>query len=225
MAAPRPDHDTAAAEAPCFPSDPESHGGTDTPPEFPPKEADEYDDARVDGWRGWVVVAAAACSLFVFQGVIYSWGILQSEIADTTGASLTSLTFVGSLATSFMCSICIFVGKAIRRFGYRETALAGAVLLGLGEFLSSWVVGHLGALFVTHGVLFGVGGGLTVLVRCSRPFARPGRGARADPSSLAPRPPSSGFEDTAASRLASSLAAAASAPPSWASPPTNSSSR
>jgi len=40
------------------------------------------------------------------------------------------------------------------------------VLLGLGEFLSSWFSGHLGALFVTHGILFGVGGGLTILVGC-----------------------------------------------------------
>ncbi|GJN79867.1 hypothetical protein PLIIFM63780_003389 [Purpureocillium lilacinum] len=136
----------------------DASSGTETPLESgEPKWQDH------DGWRGWIVVAASACSLFIYMGVIYSWGILQSRIADDTGMSLTSLTFVGSLATSFMCSICIFVGKAIRRFGYRRTAMLGALLLGLGEFLSSWFSGHLGALFVTHGILFGVGGGLTIL--------------------------------------------------------------
>lgn len=118
----------------------------------------------VDGWRGWVVVAAASCSLFVYMGVVYSWGILQAEIARSTSCSLTSLTFVGSLATSFMASISIFVGVMIRKYGYRNTALAGALLLGLGELLSSCVIGRIGALFVTHGILFGVGGGLTILV-------------------------------------------------------------
>lgn len=119
----------------------------------------------LDSWRGWIVVTASASSLFVFMGVIYSWGILQANLAHQSNMSLTTLTLVGSLATSFMTSICIFVGKAVRKFGYRETAIAGAVLLGLGEFASSWVTHHLGALFVTHGVIFGVGGGLTILVR------------------------------------------------------------
>ena len=122
-------------------------------------------DLQIDSWRGWVVVAASASSLFVFMGVIYSWGILQANLAHNSNMSLTTLTFVGSLATSFMTSICVFVGKAVRKFGYRETAIAGAILLGLGEFASSWVTHNLGALFVTHGVIFGVGGGLTILVR------------------------------------------------------------
>jgi len=117
-----------------------------------------------DTWRGWIVVAAASCSLFMYMGVIYSWGILQARLADTRGYSLTKLTFVGSLAASFMVSLCILVGKLVRKYGYRKVALAGAVFLGLGEFLSSWLVSHLWALFITHGILFGVGGGLTILV-------------------------------------------------------------
>ncbi|KAM3439818.1 hypothetical protein NHJ13734_003551 [Beauveria thailandica] len=124
----------------------------------------------LDGWRGWIFVAAAASTLFVFMGVIYSWGILQADLARKSNMSLTTLTFVGSLATSFMTSICIFVGKAVRRFGYRETAIAGAIFLGLGEFASSWVTHHLGALFVTHGVIFGVGGGLTILPCSTAPL-------------------------------------------------------
>lgn len=122
------------------------------------------DEAQFDTWRGWIVVTAASCSFFMYMGVIYSWGILQAKMADTRGYSLTTLTFVGSLATSFMVSLCILVGKMVRKHGYRNVALVGAVFLGLGEFLSSWVVGHPWALFITHGILFGVGGGLTTLV-------------------------------------------------------------
>ncbi|KAJ2982313.1 hypothetical protein NQ176_g1469 [Zarea fungicola] len=128
------------------------------------------EDQRYDGWRGWVVVTASALSLFVFMGAIYSWGILQAKLARESNMSLTTLTFVGSLATSFMTSACIFVGKSMRKFGYRETAVAGAVLLGLGEFASSWVTHNLGALFITHGVIFGVGGGLTILPCSTAPL-------------------------------------------------------
>ncbi|KAE8381864.1 hypothetical protein BDV26DRAFT_254769 [Aspergillus bertholletiae] len=52
----------------------------------------------------------------------------------------------------------------IRRWGYQRTALVGAVLMGLGEFLASWVTEYVGALFVMHGIIFGIGGGMTILV-------------------------------------------------------------
>ncbi|OOO05092.1 major facilitator superfamily MFS_1 [Aspergillus oryzae] len=128
-----------------------------------------HDDV-VDGWRGWIVVGAAACSLFVYLGIIYSWGVLQIQLLESTSSSLTTLTFVGSLATSFMVSISIPVGLIIRRWGYQRTALVGAVLMGLGEFLASWVTEYVGALFVTHGIIFGVGGGLTILTCSTAPM-------------------------------------------------------
>ncbi|KAG6054607.1 hypothetical protein E4U33_008075, partial [Claviceps sp. LM78 group G4] len=92
-----------------------------------------------DTLHSWVVAIAASVSLFMYMGIIYAWGVLQTKIADSRGYSLTTLTFVGSLATSFMVSLCILVGHLVRRFGYREVALAGSVFLGLGEILSSWV--------------------------------------------------------------------------------------
>ncbi|KAK8931666.1 hypothetical protein H634G_04196 [Metarhizium anisopliae BRIP 53293] len=158
---------SASEKPPTTPGSSASDTGEESGPEqcIPPKE-----DAHLDTWRGWVVVAAASMSLFMYMGVIYSWGILQAKMADAKGYSLTTLTFVGSLATSFMVSLCILVGKLVRKFGYRRTALVGAVFLGLGEFLSSWVVGHLWALFITHGILFGVGGGLTILPCSTAPL-------------------------------------------------------
>lgn len=130
----------------------------------PSLEKNQDDDHHMDGWRGWLVVAAASCSLFIYLGIIYSWGVLASELVKTTSFSLTTLTFVGSLATSFMVSLSILVGMTIRRFGYQKTAFVGAILMGLGEFLASWVTGHLAGLFICHSVLFGVGGGLTIMV-------------------------------------------------------------
>jgi hypothetical protein len=119
---------------------------------------------KFDDPRGWIAVAAAACSLFVYLGVVYSWGIMQVRLVDVTGTSLTTLTFVGSLATSFMISLSILSGMAVRRLGYQKTAFAGGLLMGLGEFLASWTTKHVGALFVFHGVIFGIGGGLSIFV-------------------------------------------------------------
>ncbi|RCI13064.1 hypothetical protein L249_0652 [Ophiocordyceps polyrhachis-furcata BCC 54312] len=134
------------------------------------QEEDDQHGRLFDGPRGWMVVAASSCSLFCYMGCIYCWGILQVEISQKTSMTLPSLTFVGSLGTSFMASISPFVGEAIRRYGYRNTALVGAFLLGLGEVLSSWVTHHLAALLVTHGCLFGIGGGMTILPCSTAPL-------------------------------------------------------
>jgi hypothetical protein len=138
-------------------SSPDSSSVTSAPPFTP--------DTRA----GWVPVAAGSLSLFVYLGVIYSWGIMQIRLVETTGSSLTTLTLVGSLATSFMISVSVPAAAAVRRFGHSATALAGGCLMGLGEFLASWTTGHIGALFVFHGLIFGVGGGLSIFVRCHLP--------------------------------------------------------
>ncbi|KAH6686407.1 major facilitator superfamily domain-containing protein [Plectosphaerella plurivora] len=111
---------------------------------------------KPDTRAGWIPVAAGSLSLFVYLGVIYSWGIMQIRLVETTDASLTTLTLVGSLATSFMISVSVPAAAAVRR----------GCLMGLGEFLASWVTGHIGALFVLHGLVFGVGGGLSIFA-CS----------------------------------------------------------
>lgn len=140
-------------------SDGDNYTGDSKPPSLSEKE-----DPNIDGWRGWLVVVAASCALFIYLGVIYSWGVVQSELVKTTPFSMTTLTFVGSLATSFMVSMSIPTGMAIRRFGYQRTAFTGAIFMGLGEFLASWVTDSLVGLFICHSVLFGVGGGLTIMV-------------------------------------------------------------
>ncbi|CAJ0547089.1 Ff.00g017160.m01.CDS01 [Fusarium sp. VM40] len=127
-------------------------------------------EVEFDNPRGWIAVAAAACSLFVYLGVIYSWGIMQVRLVEVTGTSLTTLTFVGSLATSFMISLSILSGIAIRKLGYQKTALLGGILMGLGEFLASWTVRHIGALFAFHGVIFGIGGGLSIFACSTAPL-------------------------------------------------------
>ncbi|KAF5002764.1 hypothetical protein FGRMN_162 [Fusarium graminum] len=143
-------------------SDNEKGNDTDNSRLASPSPAEKPAEIEFDNPRGWIAVVAAACSLFVYLGVVYSWGIMQVRLVEVTGTSLTTLTFVGSLATSFMISLSIVSGISVRKLGYQKTALAGGVLMGLGEFLASWTVHHIGALFAFHGVIFGIGGGLCI---------------------------------------------------------------
>ncbi|KAK1705322.1 major facilitator superfamily domain-containing protein [Colletotrichum acutatum] len=129
----------------------------------PKAEEQTYDDRKA-----WVTVAASSLTMFVYLGVIYSWGILQVKLVETTGSSLTTLTFVGSMATSFMICFSIVSDKIISRIGYRLAALIGGLFMGLGEVLASFTTHHVVALFFLHGLVFGLGGGLCIFVSATR---------------------------------------------------------
>ncbi|KAJ0312180.1 hypothetical protein COL516b_001252 [Colletotrichum fioriniae] len=124
-----------------------------------------YDDRKA-----WITVAASSLTMFVYLGVIYSWGIMQVKLVETTGSSLTTLTFVGSMATSFMICFSIVSDKIISRIGYRLAALTGGFFMGLGEVLASFTTNHVVALFFLHGLVFGLGGGLCIFSVSTAPM-------------------------------------------------------
>ncbi|KXH69145.1 major facilitator superfamily transporter [Colletotrichum salicis] len=142
------------------------HSSEDHAADSAPKvEGQTYDDRKA-----WLTVAASSLTMFVYLGVIYSWGIMQVKLVETTGSSLTTLTFVGSLATSFMICFSIVSDKIISRIGYRLAALIGGIFMGLGEVLASFTTYHVVALFFLHGLVFGLGGGLCIFSVSTAPM-------------------------------------------------------
>ncbi|TIC94050.1 Monocarboxylate transporter 2 [Colletotrichum higginsianum] len=146
----------------------ETDHSSDGPSTSPATKSDEqtYDDRKA-----WITVAASSLTMFVYLGVVYSWGIMQVRLVETTGSSLTTLTFVGSLATSFMICFSIVSDKIVCRIGYRLAALVGGVFMGLGEVLASFTTHHVVALFFLHGLVFGLGGGLSVFSVSTAPMS------------------------------------------------------
>ncbi|KAK1623508.1 major facilitator superfamily transporter [Colletotrichum phormii] len=142
------------------------HSSEDHAADSAPKvEEQTYNDRKA-----WITVAASSLTMFVYLGVIYSWGIMQVKLVETTDSSLTTLTFVGSLATSFMICFSIFSDKIISRIGYRLAALIGGIFMGLGEVLASFTTHHVVALFFLHGLVFGLGGGLCIFSVSTAPM-------------------------------------------------------
>lgn len=139
-----------------------SSSHTPAPSSVPYTGEQTYDDRKA-----WITVAASSLTMFVYLGVIYSWGIMQVRLVETTSSSLTTLTFVGSLATSFMICFSVVSDKIVCRIGYRLAALIGGFFMGLGEVLASFTTHHVIALFFLHGLLFGLGGGLCIFVSAS----------------------------------------------------------
>ncbi|KAK1965521.1 major facilitator superfamily transporter [Colletotrichum sublineola] len=138
---------------------------------LPNGAATKAEEQTCDGRAAWITVAASSLTMFVYLGVVYSWGIVQVRLVETTGSGLTTLTFVGSLATSFMICFSVVSDRIVCRVGYRRAASIGGALMGLGEVLASFATRHVIALFFLHGLIFGLGGGLCVFSVSTAPMS------------------------------------------------------
>lgn len=144
------------------------HPETQTQPEPESTATPPYETSTEPTWdtkEGWPVVAAGSAIFFVFLGLIYSYGIVQLHLAESHLASVSTLSFIGSVGAAISPLTGTLVARVIRTVGYRYTAFLGGIFLGLGEFTAGWATKSVPAMFVTQGFLFGVGAGLLFLVR------------------------------------------------------------
>ena len=114
---------------------------------------------KISGVR-WLFLAMGSLTLLI-GGIIYSWSILKAPLMDEFGWNPTQL------ALNFTITICCFgIGGLIsgflsKKFSPRIRLIGSAVLVFLGFFLASRVsAGSLGMLYVSYGVLGGIGIGV-----------------------------------------------------------------
>jgi hypothetical protein len=63
-----------------------------------------YPETEYDWKEGWPAVAAGSAIFFVYLGLIYSYGIVQLHLADAGLASVSTLSFIGSLGAAYRVS-------------------------------------------------------------------------------------------------------------------------
>lgn len=97
--------------------------------------------------------------------------MIQAALVREGLAPPSTLAFVGSLAASCLSVFAIPNSKLIRHYGAKKVLLAGATLLGLGMISASFAVKNVAALFVTSGVITGIGGSMIYLVSHPRQFS------------------------------------------------------
>jgi MFS transporter, OFA family, oxalate/formate antiporter len=97
------------------------------------------------------------------MGLVYAWSIFVLPLEKQFGwtRAQTQLTF--TLAIMTFCVGMIFGGRFADRFGPKVVASAGAVLSTIGFFLSSYT-SSLGMLYVSYGILVGLGIGVADVV-------------------------------------------------------------
>jgi OFA family oxalate/formate antiporter-like MFS transporter len=109
------------------------------------------------------LVAAAAVVMMAGLGSFNAWSVFRRPLSELYGANVTEVNtafFVSSLVFGLVASgSALLVG----RVGPRAVGVIGALLYGLGVFLSCFVGGSLPLLYLTYGLVAAVGLGLAVM--------------------------------------------------------------
>jgi MFS family permease len=105
---------------------------------------------------GWVVLAAAFVIITMSIGTLFTLGVFLRPIEDSMGWSRSGIGAIGLFNWIVMGAGGVVSGFVSDRLGTRRVVVVGALLLGLGLVLSSYVQ-QVWQLYVTFGLLVGAG--------------------------------------------------------------------
>jgi len=110
------------------------------------------------------LIAVAGVVMQVALGSVYAWSVFRIPLTTSYGWTVTQVTLAFELAI-FMLGIAAFTGGLwMQRKGPRRVAIVGGLCYGLGVVLAGQVGSNLGLLYVSYGVLGGIGLGLAYIV-------------------------------------------------------------
>ncbi len=112
--------------------------------------------------RWWI--AFAGVLLQVVLGAVYAWSVFRTPLVKLLHVTISQVTLTFTIAIMVVGFAAFFGGLWMKRVGPRVVALTGAVLYGLGVFLASFSSLGLGWLYLSYGLIGGVGLGLGYIV-------------------------------------------------------------
>ncbi len=110
------------------------------------------------------VVAAAAVVMQLGLGAIYAWSVFREPLSSHYGTGITQVNVAFFLAILLIGFAAFVGGRWMQRSGPRIVGITGGVLYGLGVFLA-WFAGESYIiLWLSYGLLAGIGLGLGYIV-------------------------------------------------------------
>lgn len=103
----------------------------------------------------WIVVIGAIM-IQLALGTIYSWGTLTVFISPYLNEIKEVTVFIFGIGLLSFAITMIFAGKLQQKYGPRNIAILGGILMGGGVILSAFMATFIG-LIMTYGIIFGAG--------------------------------------------------------------------
>jgi MFS transporter, OFA family, oxalate/formate antiporter len=115
------------------------------------------------GANRWAI-ATAGVFLQVALGAVYAWSVFRTPLAKQFGWSISEVTLTFTISIFVLGIAAFFGGLWLNRKGPRIVATTGGLLYGAGVFLASFSDHKLWWLYLTYGVIGGIGLGFSYIV-------------------------------------------------------------
>jgi OFA family oxalate/formate antiporter-like MFS transporter len=109
-------------------------------------------------------IAAAGVLLQVALGAVYAWSVFRVPLAKQFHWSISQVTLTFTICIFVLGVSAFFGGLWLNKSGPRVVALTGGFLYGLGVFLASFSADKLWWLYLSYGVIGGIGLGFSYIV-------------------------------------------------------------
>lgn len=110
------------------------------------------------------VIATAAFLMQLALGAVYAWSVFLKPVIKLYQVTQPQANLTFTLALVALGITAGFGGYFNNRFGPRAIATVGGILYGLGIILSAFAAPNLIVLYLTYGILGGIGLGLGYIV-------------------------------------------------------------
>jgi len=109
-------------------------------------------------------IAIAGVFMQVALGAVYAWSVFRVPLTSQFGWSTSEVTLTFTISIFVLGIAAFFGGLWQNRTGPRVVALTGGVLYGLGVFLASFSNNKLWWLYLSYGLIGGIGLGFSYIV-------------------------------------------------------------
>jgi OFA family oxalate/formate antiporter-like MFS transporter len=109
-------------------------------------------------------IALAGVFMQVALGAVYAWSVFRVPLVKQFGWTIPEVTLAFTIAIFSLGFASFFAGLWMNKRGPRVVGMTGGALYGLGVFLASFSAYKLWWLYLTYGVIGGIGLGFAYIV-------------------------------------------------------------